>query len=231
MSDEYVINVNLSTSWDWKANISETATNVTANPRTGSVPPQVISGTLYQGTQDDDSIYLYGGTTSYANVSFPGWQGPVVPTYSLWSYDPESAQWSQFDVSQNAPYRPSNGAAAEAVDQGLAFYFNGELDNGSSGQELGIIAGANVFVGGMVVINTTDQTARNLSTAQVSADLARARGRMQYIPGVGEKGIVVLIGGSTFPANQLHSTDIVNLVNHTTSLKLSQYADHSVSYQ
>lgn len=230
MSDEYMITVNLNTSWDWKANISETAVNITADPTTGSVPPQVVRGTLYQGTEDDDSIYLYGGTTSYANVSFPGWQNSVAPTYSLWSYDPGSTQWSQFDVSQNAPYRPSNGAAAEAVDQGLAFYFNGELDSGSS-QQLGIIAGTNVFVSGMVVINTTDQNARNLSTAQVSPDLARARGRMQYIPGAGEKGVLVLIGGSSFPANQLDSTDVVNLVRSTTSLKGLQYADLCGRYQ
>lgn len=148
----------------------------------------------------------------------------------LWSYDPGSTQWSQFDVSQNAPYRPSNGAAAEAVGQGLAFYFNGELDSGSSSQ-LGIVAGTNVFVTGMVVINTTDQTARNLSTAPVSQDLARARGRMQYIPGVGEKGILVLVGGSSFPANQLDSTDIVDLVSNTTSLKRLQYADIFIRYQ
>lgn len=64
MSDKYMINVDLSTSWDWKINISETATNITANPITGSIPPQVVRGTLYQGTEDDDSIYLYGGTTS-----------------------------------------------------------------------------------------------------------------------------------------------------------------------
>lgn len=211
IADEYVISVNLSNSWDWKTNISETASNITADPSTGSLPPQVVRGTLYQGTQNDDSIYLYGGTTSYANTSFPGWQPPYPSTYSLWSYDPESTQWSQIDVGQSAPYRPSNGAAAEAVDQGLAFYFNGELDSGSS-QGNGIITGTNVFVSGMVVINTTDQTVRNLSTIQVSADLARARGRMQYVPGVGQKGILVLIGGSSFEANLLDSTDIINLV-------------------
>ena len=213
MPDEYVININVSTSWDWKANISETATNITANPTTGSIPPQVVRGTLYQGNQSDDSVYLYGGTTSSVNTNFPGWQAAVAPTYSLWSYDTKSTQWSQFDISQNAPNRPSNGAAAEAVEQGLAFYFNGELDSGSSAPSpSGIISGNNVFISGMVVINTNDQTARNLSTAQVSPDLARARGRMQYIPGVGTNGILVLIGGSSFPANQLDSSDIVNLV-------------------
>ena len=205
-----MINVNLSTSWDWKANISETATNITANPTTGTFPPQVVRGTLYEGTREDDEIYLYGGTTSFANTSFPGWQVPYVPTYSLWSYNPRSTHWSQFDVSRNAPFRPSNGAAAEAVDQGLAFYFNGELDGGSS--QVGIISGTNIFLNGMVVINTTDHTARNLSTAQVNANLGRTRGRMQYIPGVGDKGILVLIGGSASPANQLDSTDITDIV-------------------
>lgn len=184
--DEYMINVNLSNSWDWKTNISETVSNITADPSTGSLPPQVVRGTLYEGTQNDDSIYLYGGTTSYANTSFPGWQPPYPSANSLWSYDPESTRWSQLDIGQSAPYRPSNGAAAEAVDQGIAFYFNGELDSGSS-QQNGLVTGTNVFVSGMVVINTTDQTAKNLSTTQVSADLARARGRMQYVPGVGEK--------------------------------------------
>lgn len=221
--------MNLSTSWDWKSNISETATNITANPTTGSVPPQVVRGTLYQGSQSDDSIYLYGGTTSFANTNFPGWQAPVVPTYSLWSYDPSSTQWSQFDVSLNAPYRPSNGAATEAVDQSLAFYFNGELDSGSS-EQLGIISGTNVFVNGMVVINTTDQTARNLSTAQVSADLARARGRMQYVPRVGEKGVLVLISGSTFTTNQLASTDIINIVCFRAPRTGLQYVDLFASY-
>lgn len=101
------------------------------------------------------------------------------------------------------------------MDQSLAFYYNGELDSGSL-QQFDIISGTNIFLSGMIVINTTDQTARNLSTAQVDANLARARGRMQYIPGVGEKGVLVLIGGSTFTANQLDGTDIINLVWRTT---------------
>ena len=230
MPDEYMINVNLSTSWDWRANISETAINITTNPTNGSVPPQVVRGTLYQGTRDDDRIYLYGGTTSFANTSFPRWQNPVAPTYSLWSYDPKSAQWSEFDVSHDAPHRPSNGAAAEAVDQNLAFYFNGELDSGSS-QQSGIIRGTNIFLSGMVVINTTDQTARNISTAQVDANLARARGRMEYIRGVGEKGILVLIGGSTYPANQFDSTENPNPVWHSTPSQGLQYIDLLIRYQ
>ena len=216
IADEYMIKVNLSTSWDWKVNISEIASNITVYPSTGTLPPQVVRGTLYQGNEDDDRIYLYGGTTSFANTSFPGWQPPLPSAYSLWSYDVVSRQWSQIEVGNNAPYRPSSGAAAEALDQGLVFYFNGEFDSGSW-QEIGIVSGTNVFVSGMVVINTTDHTMRNLSTAQVSVDSARARGRMQYVPGVGLKGILVLIGGSSFPANQLDGTDVINPVWHSFS--------------
>ena len=216
IADEYVINLDLRISWDSPANI-EIASNVTANPNTGFLPPQVVRGALYQGSQSEDSIYLYGGTTSYANTSFPGWQPPTPNTYTLWSYDPLSTQWSNFDVSQVAPLRPGNGAAAEAVDQGLAFYFNGEIDSGSF-QETGVKNGSYDLVKGMVVINTTDQTARNLSTAQVSSNSARAGGRMQYIPGVGEKGILVLIGGSTFPVPPAMFNGIVDLVWYTVSL-------------
>lgn len=97
------------------------------------------------------------------------------------------------------------------MDQGLAFYLNGEMDNGTS-RDIGILPGDNVFLGGMVIINTTDQSARNVSTAQVDDGQARARASMQYVPGIGQKGALVLLGGSSFPPNQLSSSDIVNLV-------------------
>ena len=213
-----MINVDLTLLGLGLASGSESAFSITENSTTGSLPPQVVRGTMYYGSQGDDNIYLYGGTTSYANTSFPGWQLPTPSTYTLWSYDTKSRQWTQYNIEQNAPYRPSNGAAAEAVDQGLAFYFNGELNNGSS-QGINIVNGSSFFVSGMIVVNATDQTARNLSTAQVSIDLARVRGQMQYIPKVGEKGILVLIGGSIFPANQLNNLESTVLVRCKMSIK------------
>ena len=215
LTDEYMITVDLSL---LGLGLAKSAFSITANPTTGSLPPQVVRGTMYHGSQGDDGIYLYGGTTSYANTSFPGWQPPTPSTYTLWSYDTRSRKWTHYNIEQSAPYRPSNGAAAEAVEQGLAFYFNGELDSGSS-QGIDIMNLTSVFVSGMVVVNTTDQTARNLSTAQVSIDQARARGRMQYVPGIGEKGILVLIGGSTFPANQLNNMNSGNFVSCKMSVE------------
>ncbi len=211
LADTYMINVDLTLVGLGLVSQSESAFSITANSTTEPLPPQVVRGTMYHGSQGDDRIFLYGGTTSYENTSFPGWQPPTPPTYTLWSYDTKSRQWTQYNIEHSAPYRPSNSAAAEAVDQGLAFYFNGELDIGSS-QGIDIVNNTSVFVSGMIVINTTDQTARNLSTAQVSIDLARACGRMQYIPNVGEKGILVLIGGSVFPANQINNVKSGNFV-------------------
>lgn len=181
------------------------------------MPPQVVRGTLYQGAPSDSRIFLYGGTTSYANTSFPGWQDPDASTYSLWSFDSDSTTWDQYayPVGSNATYRPSSGAAAEAPDQGLAFYFNGMIDNGSSTETVILgVNNVNVFLPGMIVINTfgSDQTTRNLSTSDLTGNQARARGQMQYVPNVGKNGILVQLGGSSKSVTELSDTEIVNLV-------------------
>ena len=205
-----MISVDLSSSWDWYENISETLMDIKSTPNTVTLPPQVVRGALYQGTSRDSSIYLYGGTTSYANTSFPGWQPPLGSTYSLWSYDVVALSWAQHDVATHAPYRPNGGAATEAPDQGLAFYLNGQIDGGSStSPDDGL--GNVVLLDGMVVINTTDQSARNFSTTGLNNVRRRTRGRMQYVPGIGEKGVLVVLGGISTGA-QLNSSRNSDLV-------------------
>lgn len=214
--DDYLIKVNLTTSWDWKTNISETFTNITKNPKTGSLPPQGVRGAFFQGSSDDNNFYYYGGTTSFLNTSFPGWTPPAPSAYSLWSYDTVTEQWGQYDLRPSIPNRPNSGAAAEAPDQKLMFYFNGVIDNGSSTATENLGPSAVRFLDGMVVMNMTDNTARNLSTTAVSQDLPRARGNMQYIPNIGKNGILVLIGGSNKPVDQLNDSDNVGLVREIT---------------
>ena len=119
--------------------------------------------------------------------------------------------WSQYDISSVAPYRPSNGAYAEAPEQSLAFYLNGEINNGSA-PGIGLAPGVNAFLTGMIVINTTDQTARNISTADVTGNRPRARAQMQLLPNVGQRGAIVLIGGISEAVNELDSTDTLDLV-------------------
>jgi hypothetical protein len=185
----------MSKSWDRATNMSQRLVKKTKSPRTGMSPPVVIRGALYGGAPDDNRIYLYGGTTSWQNTSFPGFVPPQPAKYSLWSYDTTSEIWDQSDITSASPQRPSSGAYAEAPDQSLAFYFNGRVDSGSSKETYSLGNGVR-FLEGMVVINTNNQTARNLSTSTVSGDFPRAGGRLQYIPNIGKKGILVHIGGT-----------------------------------
>ena len=190
-----MISVDLTKSWDWRDNIIEKVTNITANPRTATLPPLVVRGTLFQGSANDDNIYLYGGTTSYANTSFSGWRQPIDAVYSLWSYDTATRGWNQYDVGIRPAYRPNSGAAAEAPDQGLAFYYGGEIDDGSSLSTNGVGIDKTTLLSGMVKINVSNYIAQNLSTFS-NVDRLRIHGKMQYIPSLGEKGILVLLGGS-----------------------------------
>lgn len=201
MLDNYLIAVDMNNSWDWKANISETALNKTANPKTGTNPPVLSRGAMYHGTDEDENIYLWGGTTSEWNTNFPGYEGPSVQQYSLWSYNLVTQVWNQFDVTLASPNRPNSGSYAEATDQGLAFCLNGFLDDGSEIQTEGLIPNSKQYLQGMIVIDTNNQTAKNLSTGAVVGTLPRSRGRMQYISGVGSNGILVQIGGNQQSVN------------------------------
>ena len=196
MLDNYLIAVDMKNSWNWNVSISETALNKTADPRTGTNPPVLSRGALYHGMDEDDNIYLWGGTTSEWNTSFPGYEGPSTQQYSLWSYNLVTKVWNQFDVTLGSPNRPNSGSHAEATDQGLSFYLNGVLDNGSELETEGLGTNSKQYLQGMIVINTNNQTAKNLSTSAVVGTMPRSRGQMQYISGIGAKGILVQIGGN-----------------------------------
>lgn len=169
---------------------------------------------LFHGPLGDPNIYLYGGTTSYVNQSFPGWMVPYPAQYTLWGFDTSTANtgWSQYDVSITVPQRPNSGAYTEAPDLGLGFYYNGELDSGSS-QGMDLILGSMLeFLPGMVVLYFNNHTAQNFSTENVQYHDPRTRGQLQYVPAFGHKGILVSMAGSYKPSIELDSDEIGNLV-------------------
>lgn len=184
---------------------------VAASGIDGAVPNLVL-GTLFEGSPNDDNIWLYGGTTNWWNMSFPGFQNPTSDYYSLWGYNTKNETWTEHSVYPDVQWRPSAGAHAEATDLGLGFYFNGEIDSGSS-QETQVLNTTDILLEGMIVINTTDLTARNVSTAAVSGTLPRSRGSLTYIPGIGTKGILVAIGGTYKPASELDNVEQNNFVD------------------
>lgn len=143
----------MNTSWNWKTNISITALSKTENRNTGTKPPNNIRGALYAGAHGDPDIYLYGGTVSWANKSFSGFQWPTAATYSLWGYGTTDKTWDQYDVSLNVPNRPAGGASTEATDRGLAFYLGGFVNNGSSSDYARLSPDFKQYLNGLVVIN------------------------------------------------------------------------------
>lgn len=203
--------VGMNSSWNWQSNISISTVNKTENPNTGTFPPTSIRGALYAGANDDSDVYLYGGTVSYTNRSFPGFQWPTAPTYSLWSVDPSGKAWDQYDISLEVPLRPAGGAYAEVADRGMGFYLNGFIDNGSSPDYQNYVDFRR-YLDGLIVLNTTTQEAKNLSTSSLE-NYPRAMGGLVYLPNIGTKGALVSMGGVTKPTSNSALSDIGTYVS------------------
>lgn len=190
----------MSVSWDWNTNITVKALTKTNAVNTGGPTPNLVRGAMFRGPSNDTKLYAFGGSTTYENVNFPGWVGPTSDRHPLYSYDYVANKWNAIDLSSNRVIRPSSGASAEAPDQGLGFWFNGQLDSGSSTESAPLGDGVIKFMMGMIVIDFHTGTAKNVSTSAVS-DQPRIRGKMVYVPSIGKKGVLVLIGGGEKPSS------------------------------
>ncbi|KAJ5744849.1 hypothetical protein N7533_009719 [Penicillium manginii] len=202
----YMVMVGLNSSWNWETNISITAVNKTVNSNTGTLPPSNVRGAMYAGANEDPDVYSYGGTSSYVNRSFPGFLFPTAPTYTLWSFEASKKDWSQYDISLDVPLRPAGGAYAEATGRGLGFYLNGFIDNGSS-PDYQYYTDFRRYLDGLVVLNTTTQEAKNLSTSSLT-NYPRAMGGLVYLPNIGAEGVLVSMGGVTKPTSNSALSDM-----------------------
>jgi hypothetical protein len=204
--NELLVEVGMSDSWDWKTNISETALTKDANPNTGSSPPSLLEGAMFQGPAGDPLVYIFAGTTSQFNSSFSS-PHPDPDTYSLWSYNTNDKTWDQYDITSGSSHRPSRGSWAEASDQGLGFFLNGQLDRGSSTSTTSMGNGT-IALEGMIVVNVTDtnKSARNISTSSLYPDTGAVAGSLIYLPSISEKGILVAMGGESKSTTQLSET-------------------------
>lgn len=117
-------------------------------------------GALFYSSANDSNIYLWGGTTSYSNTSFPGYEAPIPQEYSLWLFDISTQGSVQYDLTLGSANRPSYGSFTNAEELGLGFYFNGELDSGCEIQTQIYGDGVKHLIGGMIVVDLVNQTAR-----------------------------------------------------------------------
>ncbi|KAF2262743.1 hypothetical protein CC78DRAFT_582331 [Lojkania enalia] len=195
--NNYILTIPLDFTWDWKTNIIiDAIPKNETNPSTGTLPPSLTRGHMFHGPADDPAVYIYGGTTFMGNRSFAGHIRPDSSTYPLWAYTANSSDypWSQYDVG--LPWMPNHGAAAEAIDQNLGFYLNGQIDWGTSVQTVNF-SNTSTYrpLEGMIVLDLQNHTSRNISTPGLGGDGPRVGGTMEYIADVGGSGILIALGG------------------------------------
>lgn len=196
-----MLQLDLGQSWDWQKNISWKALETTPNPKTGaSVRPAMVIGSLFHGSFSSPDIWTYGGTIFRGNDTFLDAVNPDAfhdqsNIYPLWSFDNDKNTWDQFDIGTLTT--PNYGSSAEAPDQGLAFYLHGRTDNGTN---IGAKNSGDVqtLLDGMIVIDLVSHTSNNISTASMKDPQPRLGGGLQYVPGIGESGILVALGGKVF---------------------------------
>lgn len=56
---------------------------------------------------------------------------------------------------------------------------------------------------GMIVIDMVEHTSRNLSTSSLYNNQTRVGGVMEYVPGVGDNGVLVALGGQVFDGKRI----------------------------
>lgn len=219
-----MITIPLNSTWDWKSNITmdAQAKNV-KNPTTGTPPPSLIRGHMFHGPVDQPNVYVYGGTTFMGNQSFEAFTRPDPSAfYPLWSYTYGSGNpWDQY--SRDTEWTPNHGAVTEAIDQGLAFYLNGQIDWGTSARTVDSFPKTEdiyVPMEGMVVLDLKSRSGKNVSTSGLRGGAPRVGGTMEYFSSIGGMGALVALGGQIQPnlASAFANVSTGSLVSKTISL-------------
>ncbi|KAL9115470.1 MAG: hypothetical protein Q9227_000791 [Pyrenula ochraceoflavens] len=180
----------MSQSWDAQKSLPASTVPKAPAPGTGKMPPSLVQGALFQGTSSESRLFAYGGTTYNANMSFEGFEPNNPMGGALWSYDTATKSWFEFS-QDNVTYRPNWAAAAEAPELGLGFYLEGQVDIITTT----IIGKEKLPVSGLAIVDTLNHNTRNVSTEAFTSNNPRRGGSLVYIPSVGSKGSLILLGG------------------------------------
>lgn len=199
--------IDLSKPWDTTTNFTEKRIGRFGDSSMGSNPPNMIRGGLWRGPPNDSKLYTFGGSTFLANNTDVDWKPPSDDSYALWSYDTASMKWGQYDISYAVPRRPNWGSVAEAVDLGVGFSLNGQIDRGSSevmytsgeyigGQLSNVTYDQTTYLGGLTIIDMSGNvSARNVSTESLGPP--RVASGLVYAPSFGKtvNGSLITFGG------------------------------------
>jgi hypothetical protein len=114
---------------------------------------------------------------------------PAMPVEKTsWILSSKNGSWTTGKVRISETGRePMHTLYTQAPEQDLAFYLNGILSNGSSER----------VYPRMVIINTRTNDIRTVSTESISPSAARVGAVFPYLPLLGQKGALLLFGGTT----------------------------------
>jgi hypothetical protein len=99
--DEYLVLVDMNSSWDSKTNVSITPQKHSMGGSVSGLswPLSVQKGAMFSGWPGNSDLYMYGGTTSGFNKSFPGYEIAPSPRTGLWYFNAASKLWIGVDTS------------------------------------------------------------------------------------------------------------------------------------
>lgn len=182
-----------------------------------SGPPAVANHYLWQSY---DTLYLYGGLVSDSPRAFP-------QPYSLWAYDIASSQWTEHsnpktssgnnsDPGNQPVQQAAEGAGVSVPELGRGYYFAGHLDPyttpgwplpiprqflksmieytfpGHQNNGVQSLSGGQKAGSDGIWRNITQGGIQDTNTFSIRADSA-----LVHVPGFGDQGILLSLGGGT----------------------------------
>jgi len=209
-ADNDFLALDLTKSWD----TSTPSLRGLAQP---SGPPAVANGYLWN---DYNNLYLYGGLFSDTPYVEPAPE-------SLWKYSISSQSWTEYpspktskgnhsDPGDVSVQRSAEGAGISVPELGLSWYFGGHLDLSTTPGWYNQIA--RVYLKSLLEFTHPGYTNdgveslahgsgagqggvfRNITQGSLLSDSGfteRADGVLVFVPGWGEKGVLIGLGGGT----------------------------------
>jgi hypothetical protein len=187
-----LVRLNLSYSWS-SLDEDQPLAEVTAVPN-HQPPSTLLESTMF--VDHTGSLNIFGGSLVTSNISNATTASPVSNT--KWTLSGKNNSWSSSTIpGLDFSYLPMHALSVQAPDQDLVFALNGVLRDGQSGR---------VFPK-MIVLNTRTNHARTVSTESIAPFSSRTEGMLQYLPLLGKKGALLLLGGTVIRSNDNVTTD------------------------
>lgn len=148
------------------------------------------------------SLNIFGGSLVTSNISNSTTASPV--SNARWTLSGKNNSWSSSSIAGlDFTHLPMHALSAQAPDQDIVFALNGVLRDGRSDRAFSK----------MIVLNTRTNHARTVSTESIAPLSSRTEGILQYLPLLGTKGALVLLGGAIRSNDNVTTDPLGTLVN------------------